>query len=96
MVDHDKESGITKIHSSPVIDQMLNTFSMTDFRIVYNTLPRVINLDSTMVPKTEQERMDMEGTPYRERIEALLHLQNTTCPYIAFVVGFFVKVTGKP
>ena len=96
IVEHDKEGGSTKIHSSPMIDQMLKTFSMTDCRSVSTPLPKGIILDSTMGPKTEQERMTMEGTPYLQLIGALLHLANTTRPDIAFAVGFMSRFMENP
>ena len=70
---------------------MLHKFGMNSCKAVTTPLPEGISLSISQGPVDEGEQIVMNRTPYRELVGCLLHLSNTTRPYIAFAAGYLSR-----
>uniref|UniRef100_A0A5S6QMP8 Reverse transcriptase Ty1/copia-type domain-containing protein n=1 Tax=Trichuris muris TaxID=70415 RepID=A0A5S6QMP8_TRIMR len=70
----DKEHKRLSIDQERHIDQMLETFGMTDCKVAKTPLDSNQVLSKDMAPKTEDERTEMQKVPYREAVGCLIYL----------------------
>ena len=99
IIEQDLIQKTVKIHSSTLIDQMLERFGMVDGKPFKTPLPEEIVLSSSMGPANEGEKSLMERTPYHQLVRCILRLANTTRPDPAFSAGFlsrYMAATGLP
>ena len=73
IIEQDPIQKIVKIHSSTLIDQMLERFGMVDGKPVKTPLPEGIFLSSSMGPANEGEKSLIERNPYRQLVGCILH-----------------------
>lgn len=96
IIEKDPIRKTVKIHSSTLIQQMLERFGMKDSRPVKTPLSEGTALSVSMGPCNEGEKSLMERTPYRQLVGCILHLANTTRPDIAFAASYLSRFMSEP
>ena len=91
LIDKEKETKTTKIHSTLMIENILKRFNMQDAKQISTPLPTGINLTSRTSSSQE-----MTLIRYRQLVGTLLHLVNMTRPDITFTTGILSRYLENP
>jgi len=95
-IDRDRSARTLKLSQSKYIERVLERFNMKDAKAVSTPLASHFRLSKDLAPKSEEERMLMEGVPYASAVGSLMYAMVSTRPDIAHAVGVVSRFMSNP
>lgn len=95
-VQQDLKLGTIRLTQRPYWEHVLNRFSLNNITPRNTPLPAGTVLDSTMSPKTESEKKEMEDKPYRAVLGSVMWGQLSTRPDLSFTVSILARFQANP
>lgn len=95
-IDYDDANGTIRLSQRAYCERLLERFDMSDCRPRSTPLPAGITLNVDDCPSTEEERREMENTPYREALGSLMWLQVGTRPDLSFTINLLSRFANNP
>ena len=80
----------------PYWEYVISQFGLDHITPRNTPLPAGIQLDSSMSPKTDSERKEMKGKPYRPILGMVMWGQLDTCPDLSFTVSLLARFQSNP
>ena len=95
-VQQDLNSGTIRLTQRPYWEHVLGRFNMDKVTPRNTPLPIGIILDSNMSPKTDSEKKEMDGKPYRSILGSVMWGQLATRPDLAFSISLLARFQANP
>ena len=95
-VQQDLQLGTIRLSQYPYWEHVLNRFHLENIVPRNVPLPVGIILDNNMCPKTESEKKEMEGKPYRSILGSIMWGQLATRPDLSFSVSLLARFQANP
>ena len=95
-VQVDQNAGTIKLSQKRYIQDMLESFGMSDCNGSITPLSPSLYLSKQDCPSTDEDKRYMEQFRYREAVGSLLRLANGTRPDIAYAVAQVAKFMSNP
>lgn len=95
-VQQDLDAGTIRLTQRPYWEHVIHRFSLEHIPPRNTPLPTGITLDSNMSPKTDSEREQMHGKPYRAVLGSVMWGQLATRPDLSFTVSLLARFQSNP
>lgn len=90
-IKRNKTYGTISICQPRYIDDMLNTFGLTEYNPVSTPVDVNQKISSEMSLTTKEEQMEMSKIPYRQLVGSLLFIAQISRPDINFIVNLLSR-----
>jgi hypothetical protein len=95
-VQQDLDAGTVRLTQRPYWEHVIHRFDLEHITPRNTPLPTGITLDSNMSPKTDTERRQMDGKPYRAVLGSVMWGQLATRPDLSFTVSLLARFQSNP
>lgn len=90
-INYNQQEHVLTLDQRKYVEEMLEKFNMKDCNSVKTPMDSNQVFTSDMLPKSENEKLEMSKIPYQEAIGSLLYLSQGTRPDITFAVSFLSR-----
>nr|CAN67902.1 hypothetical protein VITISV_037907 [Vitis vinifera] len=98
-IERDRSKRVLRLSQKSYISKVLSRFEMNNVKTVSTPLGQHFRLSITQAPKTHEEKMFMERTPYASMVGSVMYTMVCSRPDLAYAVSMirrYMSCLGKP